>query len=220
MKLGFVIQARMGSTRLPGKVLLDFCGKPMLQFQIDLLRSFNFSADIVVATSHNSIDIEIEEFCESNNIKCARGSENNVFRRFQDVAIKYGFEHIIRLTGDNPLPNQAILTEAITTHGKFLPDITSTRRVNLDHTIDRFTAKGQSVDVINCNTLLNIDSLKLSSFEQEHVIPIFFKKPYLSKFIKVNFNSELSLSIDSLEDFKRVSNYTKSLYPKHRFCST
>lgn len=206
---GIVIQARMGSTRLPGKVLMDFCGKPMLLFQINLLKTYNLKAEIVVATSNNPLDDKIVSFCKKHEIKYVRGSEDNVFERFQLTAEKFKFDHIVRLTGDNPLTNYRIIKACLEKHIKNEPDLTSTRQILQDHTIDRFTPKGNSIDVIKCNTLLCIDSACLNDFEKEHVIPVYFNGKYRISYVKINIPHTISLSIDDQNDLERVSKYVR-----------
>ena len=84
----------MRSTRLPGKVLSEFCGKPMLKFQIDLLRKNNLGIDIIVATSTNEENGKIEELCDDNNVQCIRENENNVIQRFYRSAQLFSLKHI------------------------------------------------------------------------------------------------------------------------------
>lgn len=209
-KLGIVIQARMNSTRLPGKVLMDFCGKPMLFFQINLLEKYNLQAEIVVATSHNPLDDKIVFFCKEHGIKYVRGSEDNVFERFQRATENFNFAHIVRLTGDNPLTNYRVIKACLEKHIKNKPDLTSTREILPDHTVVRFVPKGNSVDVINCRTLVSIDSNCLSSFQKEHVIPVFFNGKYRVSYVKINIPEATSFSIDNQNDFERVSQYAQS----------
>ena len=210
-QVGIVIQARMGSTRLPGKVLMEFCSKPMLGFLIDLLYMYNLGLDIIVATSINSKDDKIKEYCDKNNILCYRGSEKNVFKRFCGVATEHRFDHIIRLTGDNPLPFYSVIDLSLKRHLKFNPDLTSTREFFHDQSIKRYIPKGLSVDVINCNSLLKIDESNLNNFEREHVVPPFFKQNYNIKIIK-DFNVlNKNLTVDTFDDFKIVSKYASEL---------
>ena len=213
-KLGIVIQARMGSTRLPGKVLMEFCGKPMLLFQLDLLRQFDLPAQIVVATSLNALDDKIVSFCEEHEIGFVRGSEDNVFERFQIAAERFNFDHIVRLTGDNPLTNYRILEACLERHKKGKPDLTSTRQILPDRTIARFAPKGNSIDVINCKTLLSIDSVRLNDFEKEHVIPVFFNGKYRVSYVKINLPKVMSFSIDDQNDLERISQYVQSCLEK------
>jgi len=204
----------MNSKRLPGKVMANFCGKPMLLFQINLIEMYNLEAEIVIATSSNPLDDEIVQFCKAHEIRCIRGSEENVFERFQHVAQQFKFDHIIRLTGDNPLTNYRIIKACIEKHIKNKPDLTSTRRVLPDHTIDRFTPKGNSIDIINCSTLLDIDSECLNDFEKEHVIPIFFNGKYRVSYVKINLPDAMSFSIDDQSDFERVYKYAQNCIDK------
>lgn len=213
-KFGIVIQARMNSTRLPGKVLIDFCGKPMLLFQINLLEMYNLHTEVVVATSHNPLDGKIVSFCKDHGIKYVRGSEDNVFERFQIAAEKFGFEHVIRLTGDNPLTSYPILMDSFEKHRRNESDLTTTRKITSGHKIVRFAPKGYSVDVINCRTLLNIDTDRLNKYEKEHVIPVFFNGNYRVSYVKASSPGEMSFSIDDYDDFERVSEYVNSCLRK------
>ena len=200
----------MASTRLPNKVLMELGGKPMLQFQIDLLRHYDLPYPLIVATSENQLDDSLEIFCGRNSIPCVRGSEEDVFGRFCRVAKEFDFEHIVRLTGDNPLTHYGILNACIQAHLEAVTDLASTRRIRADGSIERFVPKGHSVDVINCETLLSIDSHSLNDFEKEHVIPVFFRGPYRVCYVKSDRMTSLSLSVDTIEDFKRVANYVKN----------
>ena len=211
IKIAFVIQARMGSTRLPGKVLSDFCGKPMLKFQIDLLRNNNLGIDIVVATSTNEENDKIEQLCDDNMVQCIRGDENNVFNRFCMAAQLCSLNHIIRLTGDNPLPSLDVIKACMKMHLRNVPDLTSTRRVMQDYSLKRYIPKGLSVDILNCKTLLGIDQSSLNNNEKDRVIPIFFNKKYNVKIIK-DYDIDLpELSVDTPEDHERVSAFAKNL---------
>ena len=90
----------MGSSRFPGKVLRQFCGAPLLQFQIELISTYNIEHNIVVATTSNDYDREIVDLCKQINTKCFMGSEHDVFDRFCNVAEHYKFDQIIRLTAN------------------------------------------------------------------------------------------------------------------------
>ncbi len=214
--IGLVIQARMGSIRLPGKVLNQFCGVPMLQFQIDLMRTFGFEHNIVVATTSNPDDQKIIKLCNQINTECFIGSEHNVFDRFCSVAEHYKFAHIIRLTADNPLVSYAIITEAISSHLLKCPDLTSTRELLANRTIKRNVPKGLSVDIINCKTLLSVDREKLNKFEKEHIIPIFFNGQYDINLIESPIHYTDDLSVDNIEDYNKVQDFTQSLLARNK----
>ena len=206
--IGIVIQARMNSSRLPGKILRPFCGKPMLIFQVELLKQFNLDMDIVVLTSDNPLDDEVEKLCREQNILCYRGSEENVFERFKLAAKHFRFDHMVRLTGDNPLTHNSILRRCVQEHLKILPDLTSTRKILDDRTVERFVPKGFSVDVINCKSLVAIESSLLDDFQKEHVIPVFFENNFQVNYVTNFSKTGESMSIDTEDDFDRVNNFT------------
>ena len=210
--VAFVIQARMTSKRFPGKVLAEFCGVPMLYYQISLLKKNRMGLDIIVATSKNKENDKIEELCFKYNIKCVRGDEDNVIKRFYITAKIFSLDHIIRLTGDNPLPNLDLIRVCLNSHIKKLPDLTSTRRIFKDSSIKRYVPKGLSIDVLNCESLLNIDFSSLNKFEKEHVIPVFFREEYTVNIINDYKTNLQELSVGTMEDYKRISSYAENLF--------
>lgn len=116
MNNGIIIQARMGSSRLPGKVLMDFNGKPLLGQIAYRLQYKKNDAKVVIATSTLAQDDAIEEFCESHGLICFRGSEGNVLERYYACAKRYGFDNIVRMTADNPFPDIEELDNLIAFH--------------------------------------------------------------------------------------------------------
>ncbi|MDE7169332.1 MAG: hypothetical protein K2N67_03965, partial [Mucispirillum sp.] len=103
MTKGIIIQARMGSSRLPGKVLADICGKPMLFHIVQRLRRSKAADNIIIASSDLKEDDEVYEFCRNNGIGCFRGSSSNVLERYYECARKFHLDIIVRVTGDCPL---------------------------------------------------------------------------------------------------------------------
>ncbi len=100
--IGMIMQARMGSTRLPGKVLKPIGGRPLLQYILDRLEKVNADIQLVIATSKNPLDDKIKDFCSEHGVCCYRGSEENVLERYYFCARDMCFSHIVRLTADNP----------------------------------------------------------------------------------------------------------------------
>ena len=100
--LGIIIQARMGSNRLPGKILKPIGDKLLLEHILFRLTKLENDAVIIIATSTESIDDEVEQFCRKMSVRCFRGSEQNVLERYYLCAKQLGFDEIIRLTADNP----------------------------------------------------------------------------------------------------------------------
>ena len=97
-----ILQARLSSTRLPGKVLKNIVGKPMLQHQIERTQHANFVDKIIVATSDQTEDDAIELLCDKLNVACFRGGLNDVLDRYYHAANQFNAEHIVRLTGYCP----------------------------------------------------------------------------------------------------------------------
>jgi len=113
MKIIATIQARMGSTRLPGKVLKDICGKPMLLWQVERIKKSRLIDDVIIATTLSPQDDEIVQFCIENNIKYFRGSEDDVLNRVASLIQKFGIDLHAEFCGDSPLPDPQLIDEFI-----------------------------------------------------------------------------------------------------------
>jgi len=116
MTVGVVIQARMGSKRLPGKVLMPIAGKVMLDHVLGRLSLLKYPAKAVVATSEKVVDDVIDTHCRLAGMEVFRGNEDDVLDRYYQCSLKYSFEHIVRLTGDNPFTDMEELRRLIELH--------------------------------------------------------------------------------------------------------
>src|ERR1039457_2479069 len=114
--IGLVLQARMGSSRLPGKVMMDLCGRPMLGHILDRLKRVNRSVAVIVATTIKSCDDIIEVFARREGVDCYRGDENDVLDRYYRIAQQYKLRHIIRATADNPFVDPEEIDRLIDLH--------------------------------------------------------------------------------------------------------
>jgi len=113
VKITASIQARMGSSRLPGKVLADICGKPMLLWQIERIQRSRLVDQIVVGTSTSSLDDEIESFCDSHGVECFRGSEDDVLGRIAELIRKNDVDLHVECYGDSPLIDPQLIDEFV-----------------------------------------------------------------------------------------------------------
>ncbi|MEK9285546.1 NTP transferase domain-containing protein [Bradyrhizobium sp. ISRA442] len=129
VKLGVIIQARMGSTRLPGKVLRPIGGKPLLGHVLDRAQALRHPATVVVATTLEPRDDAIFEFCKRRGTELFRGSEANVLDRYYQCARLHGFDHVVRLTADNPFTDIAELDRLIDLHLSRQADFSHSFRV-------------------------------------------------------------------------------------------
>lgn len=206
-----VIQARMGSVRLPGKVLLPFRGKTILQYLIDNISMYSVDkSKIVLATSDQRQDDVLEVHASDLDVLCVRGSERNVFERFQKAALLSDEEDIVRLTGDNPLLSMEVLNYSIKKHLKNNVTLTSTRYVSQDGTVERCLPKGNGVDVFKAEILRNTDCSMLTDIEKEHVVPFFYKFDYqlvtlgdmVEEGVDEAFLRSRSITVDTEQDYQ------------------
>ncbi|NEO63206.1 MAG: NTP transferase domain-containing protein, partial [Moorea sp. SIO4G2] len=113
MKLVIIVQARMTSTRLPGKVLKQVLGKPLLDYQIERLRRVKLADEIVIATTINQTDEPIVELCNSISIPYFRGSEEDVLARYYGAAVEHQADVVVRVTSDCPLIDPQVIDQVI-----------------------------------------------------------------------------------------------------------
>lgn len=117
MNITASIQARFGSSRLPGKVLKEICGKPMLQWQVERLQRSSLIDNVLVATTTKSADDAIEDLCNNLGVGCYRGSEDDVLGRVAGLVHDFGVDLHVECYGDSPLVDPQIVDEFI---GNFL----------------------------------------------------------------------------------------------------
>lgn len=168
-----IIQARMGSKRLPGKTMMKIGKFPLLLWVVYSAKITFPKADLYVATSTKKNDDEIEDFCQKFKIKIYRGNLENVYSRFLEIInIKKNYKTIIRFTADNPLKNT------------FLSNILLFLHINLH--LDYIGIAGLSYNLpefISVNAFEKAKSLKLNRYDKEHVTPIFYKNRIFKKII-------------------------------------
>ncbi|MFB7141783.1 cytidylyltransferase domain-containing protein [Gottfriedia sp. NPDC056225] len=214
MKVVAIIQARMGSTRLPGKVLLKVLNKPLLAYQIERVKRAKLIDEIIVATTTNELDLEIVNFCEFMSISCYRGSEDDVLSRYFEAASLYNADLIVRLTSDCPLIDPTIIDKVI---NEFI--------LNMHHidyasnTVQRSFPIGMDIEVMSFSLLKTINQLQLPESYREHVTPFIYRsQKYTIRQIvqKVN-KSHIRLTVDTPEDFKLISTIIEEIYPINPF---
>src|SRR5208283_2176155 len=112
-----VNQARMSSTRLPGKVLKEVLGRPLLDYQVERLRRSTLAHELVIATTTNSADDVLAEFCRKREVPVFRGSEQDVLARYYFAALEHRAEVVVRVTADCPVIDPEVVDRVI---GRFL----------------------------------------------------------------------------------------------------
>lgn len=211
MKILAIIQARMGSTRLPNKVLLPLEGKPVLEHVVNRVRASKLVSDTVVATTVNEQDNAIVEACEKIGVKVFRGSENDVLDRFYQAAKDTKPDHVVRALCDCPLTDPKVIDKVIESHLQEKSDYTS-------NTIKVSYPDGLDLEVFSFDALQKAwQEAKLSS-EREHVTPYIYKHPELFKLVNVENNEDLSAkrwTLDEESDYEFIKKLYEGLYSKN-----
>lgn len=163
-KVVAIVQARMASTRLPGKVLADIGGHPMLWHVINRAKAARTVDQIVVATSASSADNPIFDFCAQQGIACFRGNETDVLDRLYQAARKFRADIVIRLTADCPLVDPQVIDKVANTYLKGGYDYVS-------NTLRYTYPDGLDVEVFSFQALEKAWREAVSFVEREHVTP-------------------------------------------------
>lgn len=211
MHIGAIIQARMTSRRLPGKVLLKIQGKAVLHYLLERIERCSSLETIIVATSDHVSDDEIAAFCKSLDIKCFRGNLNNVADRFNGAAAKYKLDAFVRICGDSPLLDTLLVDELVQIFRRSDADLVT-------NVANRTFPHGQSVEVLSTETLCH--AVKKMDLPQhfEHVTRYFYDHcdDFVIKEIKCPIVWEgASFVIDTPADFKRIKALIESMDRPH-----
>lgn len=191
------IQARMSSQRLPGKVLADVGGKPMLGYLAERLRNCREIDGFAVLTSDQPEDGQVADWCRAEGVQIYRGSLDNVLGRFIAAASELRQEACVRISGDSPLLDPKIVDRAVSLFRQIMPDLVT-------NVFPRSFPKGQSVEVVSCSALQRA-AAEATVEDCEHVTRFIYRHP--DRFRIENFScpqnlGELQMSVDTREDFE------------------
>ena len=207
-----LVQARMGSTRLPGKVLRAIVGKPMIELLLARLSQSSELDEIVVAASEEVKNDKLQSVVESLNYKCTRGSEKNVLNRFYESAKSVGADVIVRITGDCPLVDPTLVDECIRSYKDSDVDYFSN--------IDPATyPDGLDIEVMSFESIERANNETDSEFDREHVTPYIRNSDSFSK-SSIQYVKDLSTqrwSVDEPEDLIVVTNVFEHFSPNLYF---
>ncbi|MBO8129792.1 MAG: glycosyltransferase family protein [Peptococcaceae bacterium] len=208
--VGIVIQARMGSERLPGKILRPIGGKPLLAHVIDRVRAVPNAETVVVATTHYQRDDVVEGFCRDYGVKCYRGSESNVLDRYIKTAQRYGIKDIVRVTADCPLIDPLLIQTAISVHFKEKADFTRGPSQEL-------IPRGLGAAVVKTSVLRKVAyEMPLEPYHKEHVTIFIKEHPELFKIAQYDVPSTYyrpyRLTVDTEEDLELIQKIYAKLY--------
>jgi spore coat polysaccharide biosynthesis protein SpsF len=207
-----IMQARMSSTRLPGKVIKPILATPMILLQIERLRRSVEIKDLIVATSTDKSDDTLVEILKSSGVEVFRGALKNVHERFSNLlnGLNSAENVVVRITADCPVIDPEIIDKAIAIF----------KRENFDYlsnSIVRTFPRGLDVEVFRKSLFLEASKkFNLSEYQKEHVTPVFYQNPdfyKLGHLISREKFSNLRWTVDTEEDFSFIRQIYENLYP-------
>ena len=210
----------MGSSRLPGKVLMPILGRPMLELQIERIKQSSYIDRVIIATTDSSRDDEIAELATKIGCLCFRGSEHDVFGRIVNSLKKFDVGYHVEFQGDNPLPDISIIDRIIKFYIK--------NRHKYDYVTNCLKTTyppGCEVSIYESKTLIDAEKWIENHTLREHVGIHIYMKPnhYRVKNLEAPRHLKrpnLHLEVDTIEDFTLVNHIYESLYPLNPKFST
>ena len=203
-RVGVVTQARTGSTRLPGKVLIEVAGRTMLDHHLDRLVAAGL--DVYVATTDNASDDRVADLAQRRGIAVFRGSEEDVLSRFAGCARAHDLDVVVRVTSDCPLIDGDIVADGVTRflqlreqHGD---------DVYLSNTLERTFPRGFDFEVVAAAALQRADREATARRDREHVTPWLYAGPHrLPHVVQVRRavdRSSYRVTLDTVEDLELI----------------
>lgn len=199
--VGIITQARMTSSRLPGKIFKRVNNVPLLKYHIERILKTGFR--VIVATTANSTDDIVAEFAQDNNIDFYRGSETNVLSRFYEAAVKFKLDTIIRVTSDCPLVDPYLIRNNVENYVQL-----NDKKLYMSNGIERTYARGFDFEVFSFELLKEAHENATDLSDLEHVTPYIWKNRSgnvtLFSVQQADNNSNLRVTVDTQEDFELV----------------
>jgi spore coat polysaccharide biosynthesis protein SpsF len=213
MKVVCIVQARVGSTRLPGKVLKKIYDKTVLQHDIERLQRVENISKLVIATTESKQDNQIIDECTRLNVKYFRGSEQNVLSRYYFAAKENNADVVVRATSDCPLIDPQTTEKIIDFYLKH-QDIYD----YVSNTIDRTYPRGLDTEVFSFQALEKAFFSASKEYEREHVTPYIYQHPEEFKIFQYKNDKDYSdyrWTLDTEEDLKVIELIYEGLYFKN-----
>lgn len=211
MSCVIIVQARMTSTRLPGKVLMPVLGKPLLGYELERLQRCKLADKLVVATTTNATDDPVEALCREWNVPVSRGSESDVLSRYYEAAREANAQTIVRVTADCPLIDPIVVDQVISRY--------KSAEGQLDYvsnTLARTYPRGLDTEVFSFKALETAHREATEPTHREHVTPFFYTQPERFKLASVEASENLGQhrwTVDTPEDFELIRRILETLYP-------
>jgi len=211
MKTIGIIQARIGSTRLPGKVLLDLEGRTVLERVCERVIASRLIDDVVVATTISNKDLAIVKLCADLGISVYCGSEEDVLDRYYQAARLFGANFVVRITSDCPMIDPGVIDALISHHRNEKADYSS-------NGIKETYPDGQDVEMFTFNALSKAWSNANLLSEREHVTPYIRKHTEMFKVVNLEYHEDMSKkrwTLDEPEDYEFIKIVYKHLYKEN-----
>ncbi len=211
MKTVIIVQARMTSTRLPGKILKTVLERPLLEYQIERLRRVKLADEIVIATTVNDTDVPIVELCERLQVPFFRGSEEDVLERYYLAAKEHNADAVVRITSDCPLIDPYIIDSVI---GYFVDNQDQYDYVSNIYT--RTYPRGMDTEVFTFKALEEACQEATKYSDREHVTEFIYLQPDRYKIGNISNSEDHShhrWTVDTIEDFTLIKNLIEAIYP-------
>lgn len=202
-RVAALVQARMGSTRLPGKVLRELAGATMLERAVRRLRTAATLDETVVATSVLAADDAVAELCRTRGIACFRGSEQDVLARFLQAAEAHAADVVVRITADCPLIDAGVVDEVVTAL-LARPDCEYASNVLPRRTFPR----GLDAEAFSVDLLRRLDREDQNPAWRQHVTELVFQRPERFRIFNVVAEADYSRhrwTVDTVDDFALLS---------------
>ena len=224
-----VIQARMSSSRLPGKTMLSLAGKPLIYRMVERLKKCQKVDQIVIATSTNNEDLVIKEIADQLNIEFFQGDLLNVRDRYFQVSKKYNAEYIIRIPADNPIPDHNEIDKLVDFH---LENNSNGFSSNLAQVKNSGYLDGVGAEIFSSRLLKEAIQKFDNDIVKEHVHRNFFdystQKPVDEKWCPIAYpispvelkRPDIVLDVNTREDYNKIRDIYENLYPKNPDFST
>ena len=210
MKKVVIVQARMTSTRLPGKVMKIVCDKPLLEHLINRLRRVKYADQVVIATTVNDTDNQIVNLCKELGTLYYRGSEEDVLGRYYEAAVEYGGDIIIRITSDCPVIDPEVVDSLINFYTNNIE-----KYDYVSNTLKRTYPRGMDVEVFPFSILKEAHEEAKKEREREHVTPFIVYNPMRYRLSNIEYSENFShyrWTVDTSEDFHLITKILNALY--------
>jgi len=226
-KTVLIVQARMGSTRLPGKSMVNLCGKPLIGHILERLEAVRNVDEIVLATSELHENDPIARYAHDNNFECFRGSENDLLDRYYQCALEYNADTVLRLPADNVCPEPFAYEMLVAYHHLSGNDFSS----NICGFMGQKWPDGIGVEAIEFGALEQAWKNNHDPDKREHVALNFYdyindKLPENSQF-KVGTiacpssisRPDIVLDVNTASDLDKMRKLYEDLYPQNKYFS-